>query len=63
MIFGRQRLERDQDQHIEEIHGMAVRMKKTGEEINLELQRQEGLVHELDNQIDLTTNKLEGVQR
>lgn len=34
MQYGQRRLYNDQDEHIEEIHSLAVRMKHSGQEMN-----------------------------
>jgi hypothetical protein len=36
-------------------------MKHAGHDINTELARQQGLIHELDYEMDLTTGRLEGL--
>lgn len=45
MQYGQRKLYQDQDEHIEEIHSLAVRMKHSGQDINSELARQQGLIH------------------
>ena len=44
MQFRSRHIQQEQDEHIEEIHSMAVRMKKTGQDINSELQHQNQVI-------------------
>jgi hypothetical protein len=48
MQYGHRKLQQDQEDHLEEIHTMAVRLKQQGRDINSELQRQDRMLGELD---------------
>ena len=52
----------EQDQHLDEINEIAGRLKLQGKEISKEIDKQGGLIKELDGEIDRTTQKLNFVQ-
>lgn len=53
----------EQDQHLDEIIGIAERIKKQGHVINKEIDEQGKYIGELNTEIDTTTQKLNFVQQ
>ena len=52
---------KDRESHVDEIHELAVRMKHAGREMGLELSRQQGVITQLDNELQLTQGTLENL--
>lgn len=62
MQAAQKQLIEEQDQHLEEIHQIAERLKAGGKNINEELDKQGVIIEDLNQQVESTTNKMNFVQ-
>lgn len=56
-------LEREQDEHLDDLHRSASRLGALAENINVEIEEQNKLLGDLDNDIDQTMGNMEGTLR
>lgn len=53
-------LEREQDEHLDDLHNSASRLGAIADTINIEIEEQNRLLDDLDTDLDKTMNNMEG---